>query len=178
MHGSAPATGADLARAAFTIGHSNHSLDAYLALLRTHEIEVVADVRSAPRSRYSPQFDRASLERELREAQIGYVYLGAELGGRPVGDEFYDERGRVRYDRRAESAEFQTGIERLLAGIERYRVAVMCSEEDPQRCHRRLLVGRELLERGTPVRHIRGDGSVELEATAPELPTLDQPQLL
>lgn len=144
----------------WTVGHSNHELATFVDLLVTHEIEAVADVRSAPYSRFAPHFDKAPLERAVREAGIEYVFLGQELGGRPPEDEFYDAEGHVRYDLVAGSPRFLSGIDRLLDGGGRYRIAMMCSEEDPHDCHRRLLVARVLCDRGVEVRHIRGDGAV------------------
>ena len=117
------------------------------------------------------------MQQALRAERIRYVHLGDALGGRPADRQFYDERERVRYDLLAQSAAFGAGIERLVQGADRYRVAVMCSEENPARCHRRLLVGRALLERGIPIRHIRGDGSVAPEVAVPDLPGLDHPSL-
>jgi uncharacterized protein (DUF488 family) len=148
----------------YSIGHSNHSLDDFLDLLRTHGIEVLVDVRSAPYSRYVPHFNPANLKASLKEAGFQYIYMGKELGGRPDGAEFYDAEGHVRYDRLAESPLFLGGLERLITGAERYRVAMMCSEENPTDCHRRLLITRVLAGRGLPVQHIRGDGRIESEA--------------
>ena len=148
----------------FSIGHSNHPLDAFLDLLRSHGIEVLVDVRSAPYSRYVPHFNPANLKTALKEARFQYLYMGKELGGRPEGAEFYDAEGHVRYDRLAESPLFLAGLDRLITGAERYRVAMMCSEENPTDCHRRLLITRVLAGRGIPVQHIRGDGRIESEA--------------
>ncbi len=67
------------------------------------------------------------------------------------------------YEKLADSASFKTGIARLLKGIDSYRVGIVCSEEDPQFCHRRLLVGRVLVSMGISLCHIRGNGQVELE---------------
>jgi len=148
----------------YTVGHSNHALERLVALLRLHEIDMLADVRSQPYSQYAPHFDRPSIESALKAAEVRYVYLGKELGGRPRGEEFYDPAdGRVLYWRVAETPLFLAGITRLEAGIQRYRVAVMCSEENPEDCHRRLLVARVLVTRGVVVRHIRGDGRLEDE---------------
>lgn len=147
----------------FSIGHSNHGIEHFLDLLHTHEVEVLADVRSWPRSGYSPHFDQAPLRRAVEAHGIRYVFLGTELGGRPHDPDCYDPDGHVRYDRVATSALFLAGMDRLCQGIGRYRVAMLCSEEDPLYCHRRLLVGRVLEERGVTVRHIRGDGRVEEE---------------
>ncbi len=145
----------------FTIGHSNHDFAAWLALLRRHGIEVVVDTRSSPYSKYVPQFDQELMQRSLEEAGLRYLFLGAELGGRPANPDYYDAKGRVLYSRLCGDARFQAGIARLESGMERFRVALVCGEEDPAHCHRRLLIGRVLAERGHIMQHIRGDGSLE-----------------
>ena len=145
----------------FTIGHSNHDFPAWLALLRQHSIEVVVDVRSSPYSKYVPQFDKELMQRSLEEAGIRYLFLGAELGGRPANPAYYDTKGRVLYSRLCDDVLFQAAIARLETGMERFRVALVCGEEDPAHCHRRLLIGRVLTERGHVMHHIRGDGSLE-----------------
>jgi uncharacterized protein (DUF488 family) len=148
----------------WTVGHSTHPVPALVGVLQGQRIEVLADVRSQPYSRRNPQFNRESFAAAAHEAGLEYLYLGAELGGRPPEPEFYDGRGHVRYAAVAATARFASGLERLLARSAGQRVAIMCSEEDPARCHRRLLVGRALAERGVTVSHIRGDGSVVDEA--------------
>ncbi|MEQ1903035.1 MAG: DUF488 domain-containing protein [Pirellulaceae bacterium] len=147
----------------YTIGHSNHDQDRFIALLRQHGIEVLADVRSAPWSKYTPHFNRAVLEAALPPEGIRYLFLGDSLGGRPNGNDLYDEAGHVLYNRVALTELFRGGIDRLKKGIQTLRVAIMCSEEDPTVCHRFLLVTRVMADEGIEVRHIRGDGSVESE---------------
>jgi uncharacterized protein (DUF488 family) len=157
----------------WTVGHSRHELPVLLGVLRGPGIEVVADIRSQPFSRYNPQFNREKFSTALAEAGLGYLFLGAELGGRPPEPEFYDSAGHVRYGALASTERFDAGLRRLLAESDRHRVAMLCSEEDPRRCHRRLLVSRVLTARGIPVRHIRGDGTVvreeDLGPVPPEL---------
>jgi uncharacterized protein (DUF488 family) len=148
----------------YTVGHSNHPLEVFVALLREHGIEVLADVRSRPYSKYSPHFDRERLHQALKANGVTYVFMGDELGGRPAGEEFYDLQGYVLYGRVAEAPFFLRGIERLENGAARYRVAIMCSEEDPAVCHRHLLVGRVIQGRGVTVEHIRGDGRLQPDA--------------
>jgi uncharacterized protein (DUF488 family) len=148
----------------FTIGHSNQSLEAFLDLIAQHAIEVLVDVRSQPYSRYSRHFDQPSLRHAVNQAGRRYAFLGKELGGRPAGDEFYDEEGRALYWRIAETDFFERGIRQLEKGLQSYRLAVVCSEENPLGCHRSLLIARVLEQRGVPVRHIRGDGSTQTEA--------------
>lgn len=147
----------------FTIGHSNHALQYFVDLLKKHAIEVLVDVRSQPRSKYAPHFDAHELKASMPAAGIEYLFLGRELGGQPEAPGFYDTEGFVLYSRIAESPPFQEGISRLERGIQQYRVAIMCSEENPAECHRRLLVGRVLTERGVDVLHIRGDGRLQPE---------------
>jgi len=147
----------------FTVGHSNHSAEKFIRLLKGYGIEVVADTRSRPYSGYAPHFDARALEAALSRDGIGYLFLGDKLGGRPEGEEFYDAKGRVDYALVGCSRPFLDGISRLEGEIRTRTVALLCSEEDPARCHRRLLVGRALEERGIPLRHIRGDGGVETE---------------
>ena len=147
----------------FTVGHSNHSAEKFAVLLRRHGIEVLVDVRSRPYSRHAPQFNATGIEATLSGDGIRYLYLGRELGGRPEEDMFYDTEGRVDYALVGRSQPFLDGISRLEQEVRTRVVALMCSEEDPTHCHRRLLVGRALEELGFTLRHIRGDGSIQIE---------------
>ena len=150
----------------WTIGHSNHPADRFGALLQQHGIETVVDVRSQPYSRFSPHFRQSRLRELLSDIGIGYLFLGDELGGRPKEPELYDSAGDALYDRVARTEHFAVGLRRLMATAARQQVAAMCSEEDPTRCHRRLLITRELLNHDIPptVMHIRGDGRLVSEA--------------
>jgi uncharacterized protein (DUF488 family) len=147
----------------FSIGHSNHSAEKFVGLLKEYGIEVLVDTRSHPYSRHAPRFNARALEAALARDGIGYLFLGAELGGRPEGGEFYDAKGRVDYGLVGCSGPFLDGISRLEGEVLRHTAALLCSEEDPARCHRRLLVGRALVERGIALLHIRGDGSIQIE---------------
>ena len=150
----------------WTVGHSNHTVERFLELLGEHGIEVVVDVRSEPYSSYSKHFCQAPLRRSLKDAGLSYVFMGRELGGRPPESEFYDEDGHVLYGEVAATERFREGLRRLVDGATRYRVAVMCSEENPTPCHRRQLITRALRETGPrmSIRHIRATGEVVDEA--------------
>ncbi len=146
-----------------TIGHSNHQISHFLDLLKSQTVQVVVDTRSQPYSEYASQFDQKPLKKALDGEGIRYIFLGRELGGRPDGDEFYDDQGHVLYGRVAETQLFREGLSRLEKGIREYKVAMLCAEENPAACHRRLLVGRVLLDHGIQVDHIRGDGRIQTE---------------
>lgn len=145
----------------FTIGHSNHSLEEFLKLLVRHGVEEVADVRSAPYSRYTPQFNHENLQRTLDDIGILYTYLGGELGGRPADRSCYDVHGRVMYDKVAATDIFEDGVHIVVRAADERRITLLCTEKEPLECHRTLLVSRALAERGISVSHIAADGSLE-----------------
>jgi len=147
----------------YTIGHSAHSYEQFEALLTGNGIEVVVDTRSAPYSRYAPQFDKELLQKRLTGSGIKYLFMGRELGGRPENPDHYDAQGRVLYGRMKADPAFSAGVERLERGMAAYKAALLCGEEDPAHCHRRLLVGRVLAERGHQMLHIRGDGRLQTD---------------
>ncbi len=155
----------------YTIGHSNVAAEEVIALLVANEIAVVVDVRSVPYSQYTPQFNREMLELTLKQVRISYKYAGETLGGRPKDPTCYrsdnapKNRGaylkQVDYGAVMERPWYQKGIARLveIAGVQ--RTAIMCSEEDPDDCHRHHLIAQTLLQQGIPVYHIRHAGAVE-----------------
>ena len=148
-----------------TIGHSTHPLEAFVALLERHGVTAVADVRSAPYSRFNPQFNRESLAEALEAEGIRYVHLGDILGGRSDNPACYQD-GRIRYDRVATTDSFKRGLARVVHGAAEYRIALMCAEKEPLDCHRTLLVGRALDQRGVELVHIHADGRLEPHAEA------------
>jgi uncharacterized protein (DUF488 family) len=143
-------------RTIYSIGHSNLSFDAFLLRLQVAGIEAVADVRSSPWSRFNPQFNRETLKASLKAAGIAYSHI-EELGGRPKEQRYYCE-GVADYRRMRAAPAFETGLARLDAGARQYRIAVMCSEQNPLECHRCLLVGRAMHEKGRPVVHLLHGG--------------------
>lgn len=165
-----------------TVGHSNHAIDDFITLLQGAGIDAVADVRSTPYSRRFPHFSRERLQAALLEAGIAYVFLGRELGARRDEPACYDAAGRADYERIAATPAFAAGLARVIAGADRYRIALMCAEREPLDCHRTVLVARRLAERGVEVRHLRADGTtephVETERRLLEMTGQDAPDLL
>jgi uncharacterized protein (DUF488 family) len=129
----------------------------FLDLPRDSRVTPVADVRSAPVSRFVAHFNKAALAASLAESGIAYIFLGKELGGRPEQPELFGD-GVADYERMAELPSFRHGIERLIKGARDERIAVMCAEADPVDCHRCLLVGRALVEAGIDVAHTLPSG--------------------
>lgn len=152
----------------FTIGHSNHTTEQLVELLRLHRVTAVVDVRSQPYSRFAVQFNRELLKVDLEAQGIAYVFLGDLLGGRPDAKDLYFPDGRVDYERLRRCAPFITGIERLEQGADDYDIAIMCSEGDAASCHRHHAISKTLVDRGHEVQHIMPDGALVDEATLQE----------
>jgi uncharacterized protein (DUF488 family) len=145
-----------------TVGHSNHSIEQFLALLQRPGIEVVADVRSRPYSRFVPHFGKERLARLLEHAGIGYLLLGRELGGKPPRDAA--PAPALTYQARVAQPEFRQAIDRLLRSVATSRVALLCRERDPLDCHRFHLVCRYLRPFELDIRHILPGGEVETQS--------------
>ncbi len=156
----------------FTIGHSNHSSEKFIRLLNDNGIELLVDVRTAPYSRYNPQFNKESLAAALSQNGIEYAYAGKFLGGRPTDLTCYKSRvlpaegtdylHEVDYPEVMRREWFIKGMDRLLELADGQRTAIMCSEEDPAACHRHHLIAQYLIDQHpeVDVQHIRGDGTL------------------
>lgn len=144
----------------FTIGHSNHEIGAFIELLHRHGVSAISDVRSHPYSRFVQQYSREPLKAALANAGIHYVFLGKELGARSENPACYSQ-GKVQYECLAKQPRFAAGIRRVMEGMQRHRIALMCAEKDPLECHRSLLVARKLFEEGVEIGHIHADGLLE-----------------
>ena len=151
----------------FTIGHSNRSLEAFVALLREADIRVVADIRTVPRSRANPQFNKDILPESLAAFGISYEHMAA-LGGlrgkvRTVSEDvndFWTNHSFHNYADYALTAPFRAGLDHLLEVGHERRCTVMCSEAVWWRCHRRI-VADYLIAGGETVFHIMGEGRLQ-----------------
>ncbi len=161
----------------YTIGHSAHPQEKFLQLLSNNEIKTLVDVRTAPASRFQPQFNKENLEFFLPQSQIQYIFAGKFLGGRPNDPSCYKSRvlpstgvdylHEVDYPEVMKKSWFLKGIDRLLKLAEEQTTAVMCSEEDPALCHRHHLIARFIMSEFPEIEviHIRGDGTIYNAAT-------------
>jgi uncharacterized protein (DUF488 family) len=147
----------------YTIGHGNRKIDDFIFLLQKYEIELLVDVRTYPYSRFHSQYRQAALESSLDAADINYLFLGAELGGRPK-DPALRVNGIVDYTAVMQTDLFHSGIEQVekLARQE-IRLALMCSEADQNHCHRKHMLTGEFIRDGFVVMHINKSGVLESE---------------
>jgi uncharacterized protein (DUF488 family) len=155
----------------YTIGHSAHHIQKFISLLQAYQIQILVDVRSTPASRFHPQYNKAALQEVLLENQVDYVFAGQQLGGRPTDPTCYDpgaaaEKGKkppqANFSEVMKRAWFRQGIDDLVGRLDQGRTVILCSEEDPLRCHRHALIAKYL--RGAypdiEVQHMRGDGTL------------------
>jgi uncharacterized protein (DUF488 family) len=144
----------------YTVGHSNHTLEYFINLLKQIGISAIADVRSSPYSRFTPHFNKKELESSLKQKNISYVFLGNELGARVKDKSCYID-GRADYDLIAKTPLFQSGINRVIEGSKKYKIALMCAEKEPLDCHRTVLVAKQLKDKNINICHILADGKIE-----------------
>jgi len=144
----------------FSVGHSNYEIDVFISLLQKHGVSAVADVRSHPYSRFLPHFNRAVLQESLAKEGIHYVFLGRELGARPSNQECYVD-GKAIYEKIAATKTFHEGIQRVLNGLEKYKLSLMCAEKDPLTCHRAVLVCQYLRHFDLNINHMLKNGDLE-----------------
>ena len=134
-----------------TIGHSTRTLEEFIGLLQAHAVSLVVDVRTLPRSRHNPQFNKDSLPEELKKAGLGYVHLPglgglrhAKLNSLNVGWRNASFRGYADY---MQTPEFETSLEELIQLAKQKQIAIMCAEAVPWRCHRSLIADALLVRR-------------------------------
>jgi uncharacterized protein (DUF488 family) len=141
----------------FTVGHSTLELDRFIHLLQAHGVTRIIDVRTVPRSRHNPRFNRETLPEALKAAGIGYVHLPG-LGGlrhaRPDSPNMAWRNASFRgFADYMQTAEFAAGLAQLIGLAGQAPSALMCAEAVPWRCHRSLIADA-LTVRGIPVEHI------------------------
>ena len=146
----------------FSIGHGTRTIESFISLLQKFDISYVIDVRTKPRSRFNPQYNKDRFAAFLREYGIRYVFMGDNLGGIPKDPSCYDQEGKVDYEKVKTKDFFLDGIERIQTAYSKnIRVACVCSEISPCDCHRSKLIGEVLKERNVPILHINKEGILE-----------------
>ncbi|MGV3579471.1 DUF488 domain-containing protein [Brevundimonas sp.] len=148
----------------FSIGYGSQTRDWVLDQVEKRGVSYVIDVRSIPRSKFQPDFSQEPLDAALKQIGKRYVFMGAQLGGRPKDLECYTD-GKVDYSKTRRKRFFTEGIDRLQSAFEQgLTVCLLCSESHPTQCHRSKLIGEALKDRGIDTEHIMPDGSSESQA--------------
>jgi uncharacterized protein (DUF488 family) len=150
----------------YTIGYAAFdNIDSFIRALKNNYVTAIADVRSVPRSGYKPEFSRDFLEDYLRKNGILYVFLGDHCGARINDPSCYID-GYASYEKIKETVVFRHGIDRILKGLKKHSIALLCAEKDPIYCHRDILVCRSLKPFNINIQHIISDKIVETNESA------------
>ena len=145
----------------YTIGHSNHTINYFVELLQSHNVNCLIDARSVPHCSYTPHFNKENLQNYLKSQNIRYLHFGKEFGAFHTESDVLDEQGNVDFEKVRKTQDFLTGVERLRSGIDKgYTIAIMCSEAEPFDCHRFSLISYHLARSGFDVKHILKDKSI------------------
>lgn len=164
----------------YTIGYASFSMDDFIRTLRSYDITALVDVRSAPYSKFRPEFKKDLLHKTLTDNRISYIFLGNLLGARVADSAFYAD-GKLNYSLLKASEHFKMGIARVLTGMKDERIMLMCAEKDPVTCHRMFLICRTLRSYPFTIKHILEDGSGEehgdTEKRLLKVYKLDQPDI-
>lgn len=126
----------------WTIGHGDRDFDRVASHLEAHGIQTIVDVRSTPYSKHAPDFTKGELEVAAASAGFGYRWLGARLGGKPVPS----------------PEQLASGLGEIIGLAATSHVVLLCSEVDPEHCHRTTLLAPHLIDHGFAVVHVLGDG--------------------
>lgn len=137
-----------------TIGYGKTDLQTFIQTLIVYKVNYIVDVRSSPYSKYSAQYNKDFFQAQLAKHNISYMWCGDLLGGRPKDLSTYDENGIVDYNKLAKTELFLKGLTQLEELSLKNNVAIMCSEQDPMKCHRFLAISKELFKREYRVVHI------------------------
>lgn len=150
----------------YSIGHGNKTIKDFIKEIKSFDIGFLIDIRSKPYSKWNPQFNRSSLELEVKVNELKYLFLGDKLGGLPDDRSCYDSNGKVVYDLIKNKSFFQEGLKRLITANEnRVKVVIMCSESKPEECHRSKLIGEVLLEKNISINHIIAPNKIKSQET-------------
>lgn len=145
----------------YTIGHSNYTMERLIDMLEYYNINCVVDIRGTPYSKYNIQFDKETIRYTLTNAGFVYIYMGKELAAKRIRKNSYNNEGYSNFEEVIKEEEFKRGVERLKNGCEKgYKIILLCAMQDPIRCHRSILVGRELVKNDFDVKHILDDYSI------------------
>lgn len=146
----------------FTIGHSNYPVEKLIDMLKFYKINCVIDIRGTPYSKYNIQYNKDTIKNTLIREGFVYIYMAKEFAAKRENKVSYNEEGYLDFEKVVKEEDFINGINRLKNGCEKgYKIALLGAMQDPIRCHRSILLGRELEKYGFKVNHILDDYSIK-----------------
>lgn len=142
----------------YTIGHSNYPVERLIDMLKHYNIDTVVDIRGTPYSKYNVQYNKETIEHTLKKEGFIYIYMATEFAAKRINKVSYNKEGYSNFEKVINEESFKNGIQRLKNGVLKgYKIVLLGAMQDPIRCHRSILVGRELIKYGFNVKHILDD---------------------
>lgn len=146
----------------YTIGHSQHTVEHFVEMLRKYDINYVLDVRSIPYSKHAEQYNKEYISRYLKKMGIMYSFMGEYFGARPVDITLYSNEGYLDFNKVISSEKFRKGLANVELGLNKgNKIALMCTEKDPIDCHRAIMVSRGFELNGVNAQHIMPNGALQ-----------------
>lgn len=153
----------------YTLGHSNYPFDKFIEILKKYDINCVVDIRSTPYSKYNTQYNKEFLHETLKNLGYTYIYMADEFGAKRKTKVSYNDEGYADFDKVILEDEFKRGIERLKVGCSKnYKIVLLGAMQEPIRCHRAILLGKELIKAGFDVKHIMHEGDLKVQSELEE----------
>ncbi|MCC3864952.1 DUF488 domain-containing protein [Terrisporobacter petrolearius] len=154
----------------YTIGHSNYSFDKFIEILKKYNIDCVVDIRAIPYSKYNTQYNKEFFQTNLKRLGYTYIYMADEFGAKRKTRTSYNNEGYADFAKVILEDDFKKGIERLKIGcIKGYRIVLLGAMQEPIRCPRAILVGKELIKEEFEVKHIMHEGNLKTQKYLEEL---------
>lgn len=154
----------------YTLGHSNYSFDKLIEILKKYKINCVVDIRAIPYSKYNTQYNKELFQKNLKNLGYTYIYMADEFGAKRKTRESYNDEGYADFEKVILEDDFKKGVQRLKVGCDKgYKIVLLAAMQDPIRCPRAILVGRQLVKEGFNVKHIMHEGDLKSQNDLEEL---------
>lgn len=145
----------------FTLGHSNYEMNRLINMINYYKINCIVDIRGIPYSKYNTQYNKDVIEKTLKDLGYIYLYMAKEFGAKRESKESYNEEGYADFEKVAKEDVFLKGINRLKVGCNKgYKIVLLGAMQEPIRCHRSILCGKELVKYGFVINHILDDYTI------------------
>lgn len=154
----------------YTLGHSNYPFDKFINILKKYNINCVVDIRAIPYSKYNTQYNKEFFQANLKKLGYTYIYMADEFGAKRKTRQSYNNEGYADFEKVILENDFKKGIERLKVGCNKdYKIVLLGAMQEPIRCPRSILVGKELVKEGFDVKHIMHEGDLKTQSNLEEL---------
>lgn len=148
----------------YTLGHSNYPFDKLIEILNKYNINCLVDIRAIPYSKYNTQYNKEFFQSNLKKLGYTYIYMADEFGAKRKTRESYNNEGYADFEKVIFEDDFKRGIQRLKIGCEKgYKIVLLAAMQEPIRCPRAILVGRQLVKEGFDVKHIMHEGDLKTQ---------------